>query len=162
MGYENSGRRPQPTALKMLRGNPSKVKPNQLEPQPPQGDVNPPKGLSRMAKAVWNELAPVCLAMGTLTVADVRPFGRLCELQADLDQACAAKDAPEFAMFTVSDDYNGAPKMGLHAAIKLEKDLSPVIRPFYDLFGLNPVSRARISVPKASQAPVSKWAGVLP
>lgn len=161
MGYENSGRRPQPTALKMLRGNPGKTKLNALEPQPPEGDVNPPAGLSKMAVRVWEELAPVCLAMGTLTVADIRPFARLCELQADLDAACAAKDAPEFAMFTVSDDYNGAPKMGLHAAIKLEKELSPVIRPYYQLFGLDPVSRARIQVPKAEK-PASKWAGALP
>src|SRR5688500_1891564 len=107
MGYENSGRRPQPTALKMLRGNPGKRKPNPREPNPPVGDVNPPKRLSKMARLVWDELAPVCLSMGTLTLADVRPFARLCELQADLDRACESKDAPEFAMFTVSEDYNG-------------------------------------------------------
>lgn len=160
MGYENSGRRPQPTALKMLRGNPGKRKPRENEPRPPVGDVAKPAKLSRSAGVIWDELAPVCIAMGTLTVADVRPFARLCELQANLDKACESKDAEGFGLFTMSEDYNGAAKMGLHAAVKLEKELSPVIRPFYELFGLTPVSRARIAMPKKSEEQVSKWAGI--
>jgi hypothetical protein len=100
--------------------------------------------------------------MGTLTTADTEAFVTLCELQATLDMARASKDAPEFALFTVSDDYNGVPKMGLHAAIKLEKEYAPIIRPYYALFGGDPVSRARIQVPKGQAAePVSKWAGAL-
>lgn len=161
MGNRNSGRRPQPTALKVVRGNPGQRKLNENEPRPPSGDVVKPSRLSRLAGIVWDELAPICVAMGTLTPADVRPFSRLCELQADLDKACESKDAPEFALFTLSEDYNGAPKMGLHAAIKLEKELSPVIRPFYELFGLSSVARARIQVPKKAEAPASKWAGAL-
>ena len=162
MGYENSGRRPAPTKLTMLRGNPSKKKLNPAEPIPPAGEVRAPRRLSTMAREVWDDLAPICLAMGTLTTADVRPFARLCELQADLDKACEAKDAEGFGLFTLSEDYNGAPKMGLHASIKLEKELSPVIRPFYELFGLTPVARARIAVPKTKPAePASKWAGIL-
>jgi hypothetical protein len=36
------------------------------------------------------------------------------------------------------------------------------LRPWVALFGLEPVSRARISVPKkAVDEPVSKWAGAL-
>jgi phage terminase small subunit len=161
MGYENSGRRPRPTKLTVLLGNPSKKKLNENEPCPPAGDVVMPPTLSVIARVVWERLAPVCIQMGTLTPADTETFKRLCELQADLDKACESKDAPEFAMFTLSEDYNGAPKMGLHAAIKLEKELSPVIRPFYELFGLSAVSRARIQVPKQPEEPASKWAGAL-
>ena len=105
--------------------------------------------------------APIVIEMGTLTRADVTAFKTLCELQATLDLASIQKDAPEFAPFTLSEDFNGAPKMGLHAAIKLEKEYAPVIRPYYALFGLEPVSRARIQVRKPKDEPVSKWAGVL-
>lgn len=161
MGYENSGRRPQPTALKVLRGNPGKEKLNENEPQPPAGEVTKPANLSERGGVVWDRLAPVCIAMGTLTTADLDTFATLCELQADMDMARAAKNAPEFAPFTVSEDYNGAPKIGVHGAIKLEKELSPVIRPYYALFGLEPVSRARIQVGKQAEPPASKWAGVL-
>ena len=145
----------------MLRGNPSKTKPNQLEPKPPEGVVEAPESLSEAAKLVWAELAPICLHMGTLTPADVRPFASMCELQATVQHASSQKDAPGFAMFTLSEDYNGAAKVGVHAAIKIERETATALRPYYELFGLTPVSRARISVPKQDDAPKSKWAGVL-
>jgi hypothetical protein len=84
--------------------------------------------------------------MGTLTTADLRPFATLCELQSTLQQASAQKDQPVTAQ----------------AGIKLEKELAPIIRPYYSEFGLTPVSRARIQVSKPAEAPVSKWAGALP
>ena len=162
MGYENSGRRPAPTALTMLRGNPGKRKPNKNEPRPPSGDVVKPAGLTVSAGAVWDELAPVCLAMGTLTSADVRPFAMLCELQATALKASSQKDAPGFAPFVVSQDFNGADVVKIHAAVKLERETATAIRPYYALFGLEPISRARISVPKKkADEPESKWAGAL-
>jgi len=146
MGNENSGRRPQPTKLRVLRGNPSKKRLNPAEPQPPAGEVVRPSGLSAGAVVVWAELAPICLAMGTLTTADVRVFGTLCELQATLLLASASKA-----------DLNPIESAG---AIKLERDTAATLRPYYALFGLEPVSRARVSVPK-TDAPASKWAGAL-
>src|SRR3954468_11314891 len=148
MGYENSGRRPQSTALKVLRGNPGKRKPNPQEPVPPAGEVTKPTTLSRGARGVWAELAPIALAMRTLTPADVRAFATLCELQATLQRASRQKDSRVREVSA--------------AAVKLEKEMAPIIRPYYALFGLEPVSRARISVPKdTADTPVSKWAGVL-
>jgi phage terminase small subunit len=143
MGYENSGRRPQPTALKMLRGNPGKRRPNTHEPAPPPGAVVQPEGLSASAAAIWDELAPICLHMGTLTPADLRPFRTLCELQASLERASALKTVGEW-----------------ETAMKLERDFAGLIRPYYALFGLEPVSRARITVPKADDAG-NKWDGVI-
>jgi phage terminase small subunit len=142
MGYENSGRRPQPTALKVLRGNPGKRKPNKNEPVPPSGTVVKPRGLSKAAGSVWDELAPVCIAMKTLTPADVRVFATLCELQATFAAAVKAKGSAGFDA-------------------RLERDTANTLRPYYALFGLEPVSRARISVPKDDDKPASKWAGVL-
>jgi len=76
-------------------------------------------------------------------------------------EASAQKDAEGFGMFTLSEDYNGAPKVGTHAAIKLERETAQALRPYYEYFGLTPASRARITVPKKDEAPVSKWAGQL-
>lgn len=142
MGYENSGRRPQPTALKVLRGNPSKTKLNQDEPKPPAGEVVKPAGLSVGAAAVWDELAPICLAMRTLTVADQQPFATLCELQATFRKVVALKGSEDFRP-------------------RQELDTANALRPYYALFGLEPVSRARIRMPKPTDEPKSKWAGVL-
>jgi hypothetical protein len=142
MGNENSGRRPQPTELKILRGNPGKRKPNPDEPLPPAGEVVKP-GLSPGAVVVWDRLAPICLAMRTLTPADVDVFKTLCEMQCTFDQNSAVKGTAVFD-------------------VRLERDTATALRPYYALFGLEPVSRARISVSKKQvEEPVSKWAGVL-
>lgn len=145
MGYENSGRRPRPTSLTVLLGNPSKKRLNLKEPVPLPGDVTKPAGLTPEAAMVWETLAPVCLHMGTLTTADVIPFAMLCELQATVALARRWKVKPRTMM----------------KGIKLEKELAAILRPYYALFGLEPVSRARIQVAKKAEAPVSKWAGVL-
>lgn len=145
MGNANSGRRPQPTNLTVLRGNPSKKKLNENEPRPPSGEIAKPAGLSAGAAGVWDELAPVAVAMGTLTMADLKPFATLCELQATLQQASSQKDNAATAQ----------------AGIKLEKEVAAVIRPYYALFGLEPVSRARLAVPSKDKEPASKWAGLI-
>jgi len=149
MGNKNSGPRPKPTALRLLMGVTRRDRLNPDEPVPPAGEVVEPAGLSRGGRQVWAELAPLALAMRTLTTADVRVFGTLCELQATLQRASRAKDSkvPEVAA----------------GGVKLEKEVAAVIRPYYALFGLEPVSRARIAVAKPAEAApvVSKWAGAL-
>lgn len=162
MGYENSGRRPQPTELKVLRGNPGKRKPNEQAPTPPVGEVVKPAGLSAGGSAVWEELAPICLAMKTLTPADIRPFASLCELQATMQLASASKDDRELVTLAKAEEGASELKVVIDSVLKLERDTATALRPYYELFGLTPVARARIVVPKKTEdAPPSKWAGVL-
>jgi len=160
MGNHNSGRRPTPTALKILRGNPGKRPLNQDEPQPPKGPVVKPE-LSAGADRVWDALAPVCEAMGTLTAADVRVFATLCELQATFIAAVKEKNAEGFSPFLVTTmvDSAGNEHMNVkeHPAIKLERNTAAAMRPYYEKFGLEPVGRARIHVKKPEE-PVNKWA----
>jgi hypothetical protein len=160
-GNANSGRRPAPTALTVLRGNPSRKKLNENEPRPPSGAVVKPAGLSVAGGAVWDELAPVCLAMRTLTVADQRSFATMCELQATFQQAAAGKDGRE--LFRLEQPDEDTPQMMVvmvDAILKLERETAAALRPYYELFGLTPAARARISVPQ-TEAPQSKWADAL-
>lgn len=143
MGNKNSGPKT-PTALKVLRGVTRKDRLNPAEPQPPSGPIEKPKRLSVGAERIWDEWAPICLHMGTLTVADVRTFKTLCELQATLEYAGALKDDPET----------------FDKAIALERTHAGLIRPYYALFGLEPASRARIQV-RTNEPPASKWAGAV-
>lgn len=142
MGNQNSGRRKQPTALKILRGNPSKVRISDLEPKPPSDQVVMPATLSPGAIVVWNRTAPICLAMKTLTCADVEPFARMCELQASFDRNTKKKGTKAFEA-------------------KLEIDLAGSLLRYSALFGMEPVSRSRIQIPKANAEPVVKWSGML-
>src|SRR5690349_18593228 len=137
-GNKNSGRRPQSTALKVLRGNPSKTKLNQHEPKPPQGVVNQPESLSNAAAVVWDEIAPIALAMGTLTTADTQAFATLCELEVTRRQASAEKNREGFSPFMVTTmvDSAGNEHMNVkeHPAIKLERNTAAALRPYYEKF----------------------------
>jgi P27 family predicted phage terminase small subunit len=148
MGNANSGRRPRPTAVtELLRGKFGK-KANKNDVLPPSGVVRKPRGLSPGAGKVWDELAPLAKGQGTLTVVDVRAFRRVCELEAVLDKCAARKSEPGFQMF----DANGR----ADECIKTERDTSIAVRAFYEKFGLDPSSRARLAMPR-SEAPVSKF-----
>src|SRR5262245_57695879 len=140
MGNWNSGRRPQSTALKKLRGNPGKRKFNEREPKPPEGAVEAPETLSGVAKTVWEGLAPIALAMGTLTTADVAAFATLCELEATRRLASAEKSREGFTPFlltTITDSAgNEHPKVQEHPAIRLERSTAGALRPYYEKFGL--------------------------
>jgi P27 family predicted phage terminase small subunit len=163
MGNRNSGRKPTPTALKLLQGVTRKDRLNPNEPQP-TGDVVKPKGLSRSAAIVWDDIAPICLAMKTLTVADVPAFASLCELQATFNAAAEEKSRDGFSPFlhTTMVDSAGNEHQNVkeHPAIRLERNTAAALRPYYDYFGMTPSGRAKIHVPKAEQ-PASKWAGAL-
>lgn len=142
MGFENSGRRPKPTAIHILNGNPSRKKLNKNEPRPPAGDIVKPEWLSAATGAIWDEVAPICLAMGTLTTADVFSLVCLCGLQATMRRNEQTRGTEGFSE-------------------RLERDTAIALRPYYELFGLTPSARARLVVPNGTDEPVSKWAGVL-
>ena len=163
MGNQNSGRRPQSTAMRILRGDKNKDRYNLAEPKPVKGEVVKPAGLSAGASAVWDEMAPICIEMRTLTPSDTKAFAAYCELQSTLTLASLSKDAKVlFELHAVNgDDPEGPLKVVIDAVLKLERETSQAIRPFYDYFGLHPLARNKIQVPKAEDAPVSKWAGML-
>lgn len=157
-GNRNSGRRPQPTALKVLRGNPSKTRLNEAEPQPPDGNVVQPATLSAQGAVIWGEIAPVATAMGTLTVADVWAFSRLCELEAMARATAGVKDNGE--LFRVKSERDGDVVVTIDDVVATEVKLANALRPYYEKFGLEPSGRSRIKVPK-DKAPESKWAKLI-
>lgn len=160
-GNANSGRRPKysDSERQVLGFPPSRRNPN--EPKPPSAPIVKPGHLSQMASEVWDEMAPECEEMGTLTAADTQAFATMCELESTRRHASKQKDAEGWAMFTMSEDYNGAAKVGIHAAIKVEGETAVKLRPYYEQFGKGgPSSRARLRVgAKKPEQPVSKWAG---
>lgn len=73
-----TGRKPKPTALKKLEGNPGKRPLNEMEPVPPTVALRCPKHLLPEAKKEWKRLAPILMDMGLLTAADAVPFEGYC------------------------------------------------------------------------------------
>ena len=81
------GRKPKPTALKLLEGNPGKRPINENEPIPPKGTVKCPTWLEPEAKKEWKRLAPSLEAMGVLTQADLTAFAGYCQAYARWKEA---------------------------------------------------------------------------
>ena len=66
-----AGRKPKPTALKKLEGNPGKRKLNTKEPMPGKGMPDCPKWLLPEAKKEWERLCVKLSEMGVLTEIDM-------------------------------------------------------------------------------------------
>jgi P27 family predicted phage terminase small subunit len=151
------GRKPTPTALKILRGNPGQRPLNRDEPTPAPlaADPIPDELVHREARAEWQRLVPGLIACGQVTVADRALLIGYCLKYGQwlrLEDAAAA-EAPIVEGSTGSPVINPTYKLA-NAMLDL------VMRASTDL-GLTPTSRARVT--KAATAPaVSKWAGALP
>ena len=159
-GNQNSGRRPKPTALKVLKGVRSD-RINHNEPQPKPGEPVKPESLSGWAGKVWDRLAPVVLAMDVLTVADGDAFATLCELIATRELVSQEKSRPSFQAFISWLDKSGQPHVRQHPAIVLERATASALRPYFEKFGLDPQGRARLTVGPAKDQGKSKWTGLI-
>jgi phage terminase small subunit len=72
------GRKPKPTALKILDGTRAD-RINRDEPAMPPGSIEPPAWLDETAREHWRELAPILQSAGLLTVGDRQALALLCE-----------------------------------------------------------------------------------
>ena len=79
-----AGRKPKPTALKVLEGDRGKGRRplNEHEPIPPKGGIKCPSWLLPEAKKEWKRLAASLEAMGVLTMADLTAFAGYCQAYA--------------------------------------------------------------------------------
>ena len=73
------GRKPKPTVIKILEGNPGKRAINGAEPKPPRTLPTCPEHLSAAAKAEWKRLAKTLNQVGLLTQADRTVMAGYCQ-----------------------------------------------------------------------------------
>src|SRR5687768_711635 len=72
------GRKPKPTILKVLDGNPGKRPLNDREPQPPGGMPDRPDWLDAEAQAEWGRVTAELAMSGLLTVVDRAALAAYC------------------------------------------------------------------------------------
>lgn len=73
------GRKPKPTNLKLLHGNPGKRQPNPNEPKPTQEVPRCPSVLDPIARKEWRRFAKVLDRLGLLTEVDGSAFAAYCD-----------------------------------------------------------------------------------
>lgn len=76
------GRKPKPTAIKLLEGNPGKRPLNRSGPVPPDGGVDCPAWLLPEAKKAWARIASLLTTLGLLTLLDVTALAGYCQTYA--------------------------------------------------------------------------------
>ena len=74
-----AGRKPTPTHLKLVTGNPGKRKINRQEPNPARCIPSCPSHLSDNAKVAWGKLTVLLDRMGVLTEADAAVLERMVD-----------------------------------------------------------------------------------
>lgn len=135
------GRKPKPTNLKVLQGNPGHRPINRNEPKPtPLSSVDPPGWLSDDAKKVWTDAAGDLARIGILTTADIEVFSVGCEFYALWMRAMERVNNGEAT--GVSREGNEV----VGSWFKIARESAKVAMSVYTEFGKTPASRAKLSV----------------
>lgn len=134
------GPKPQPAAIKRMLGNPGK---RAIKPDLPAPAGTPPMPARLMVEPAavdkWNELVPLLLNLGTLTLADGEALATLCEVYAATQSCLLELRAAGPVMRT---DLGGVKP---NPAGPLYRSLVALQASLMGEFGLTPSSRTRLS-----------------
>ena len=138
------GPRPQPTILKIAKGNPGKRPLNKNEPKPVADAVEPPDWVTGKSLEKWHEVVPKLVGMGVMTNADIDTIARYCTMYEQfvkyLDQVRRGLD-----VLVIRDDRGKVKYMqSTPAATMLTKLAASMLR-IEQEFGLTPSARSGIS-----------------
>jgi P27 family predicted phage terminase small subunit len=140
------GRKPTPTSLKKLRGNPGKRSVNGHEPRPVVRAPPCPRELSPVAKKEWRRLARQLAVMKLVTELDRAILATYCQAYALWAEAVSALRK----YGTMVKSPSGFPMQSPYVAVA-NKQAELMIRIAAE-FGLTPSSRSRLAV-----SPLSAW-----
>ena len=139
------GRKPKPTALKLIDGNPGKRPINANEPKTTGGKPTCPSHLSPTAKSEWKRISGTLHEMGILTAVDRAALAAYCQAYArwvDAEKKLAATPA---LIKTPSGYVQQSPWLSV-----ANKQMELMGR-FMAELGITPASRSRIAVPDDSE-----------
>lgn len=139
------GRRPKPSHLKLLQGNPGRRPLNASEPKPPAELPSVPDHLSDSAKLEWEGMGQALLKVGLLTSIDRSAFAAYCTVYARWVEAEVALKQTGPVVRSPS----GYPMLNPYYTVA-NQCLSQM-RAYLIEFGMSPASRSRTSVKSGEQ-----------
>ena len=110
------GRKPKPTAVKVLEGNPGKRSLNTAEPKPEKKAPRCPSWLEDEAKKEWKRMSKQLEQLGILTEIDMAAFAGYCQAYARWKEA----------------------------QVSIAQTYLKIMNKFCEQFGLTPSARSRI------------------
>ena len=141
------GRKPRPTVLRKLEGNPGHRPLNDREPVPPAGVPECPEYLDEEARAEWFRTCAALRQMGLLSAADRTALAAYCTVYSRW--VAAEAQVRKFGAI-VKSPQKGFPMKSPYLSIA--DQAMEAMRKFMIEFGLTPSSRSRIRVPEDATA----------
>lgn len=133
------GRKPKPTAVKVLEGNPGKRPLNMYEPVPEKKAPECPSWLNDEAKAEWDRLADKMVNLGTLTEMDMAAFAGYCQSYARWKEAEEFIEKHGTIVKTPSGYWQQVPQ------VSIAQTYLKIMNKIAEQFGLTPAARSRIT-----------------
>ncbi len=134
------GRRPKPTAVKVLSGNPGKRAINKEEPQFTEiTHVDAPEWMGELATTMWETLVPELLKQKILRITDLHNVEAFCMAYQRWREA---EEEITFKGITVTGAMGGPIK---NPALTASNEARRQMVQFGSLLGLDPSSRARLT-----------------
>lgn len=144
------GPRPEPTIIKMAKGNPGKRPLNKSEPKPPSDDITPPDWVTGVARSKWDEVVPKLIGMGVMTNADIDTIARYCTMHEQfvkyLEQVRRGLD-----VLVIRDDKGKVKYMQSTPAATMMTKLAASMLRIEQEFGLTPSARSSIATTQNKQ-----------
>ena len=144
-----AGRRPKPTHLRLVQGNPGKRPINKAEPQPRRELPSPPAHLSDGARVAWGRLTVLLDRMGVLTEADAYALERLAELYAEIVEL--SETLAERGRVYESTTESGGTIVRPRPEAAMLADADRRFRAYLIEFGLTPAARSKVRVDGAGE-----------
>lgn len=133
-----AGRKPKPSNIHKLHGNPGRRAPNKAEPKPDVVVPEPPDHLSENAVLEWNRVAPELEALGLISAIDRTAFAAYCQSYARWISA-----EEKLAKYgEVVKSPSGYPMQSPY--ISIANTALKFVRDFATEFGMTPSSRSRV------------------
>ena len=140
------GRKPKPSALKILYGNPGKRPLNKNEPKPPPEIPDPPDHLDDVAKKEWSRITKLLSDLKLISQLDMAGVAAYCV--AFSRWADAEKKVAKHGIIVMSPDKKFPMKSPY---LSVAEAAMEAMRKMLGEFGLTPTSRARLHVPTAPE-----------
>lgn len=140
------GRKPKPTALKVLAGNPGRRPLNNAEPKYPDGgEMQPPRHLDRVARYEWRRVVKELSSAGLLKTVDRSALAAYC--QAYSQWVSVTKQLRDQPITLISPSGYAYP----NPLLGIQKRALETMYKFMTEFGMTPSSRSRVKVEKPEE-----------
>lgn len=150
-----AGRRPKPTALRLVEGNPGKRAVNKKEPKPKRVIPACPAYLSDAGKVAWGRLCVLLDRMGVLTEADSLALERLCDCYTEILEcrALIERDGRTYSSVTTRTTSEEGEEttveevkslLKANPAVAMMADADRRFKSYLVEFGLTPAARSKV------------------